>query len=113
MEYHSINQSQKEIILKIILQDLKHNQLRLGLQNIGLDDACLYSSDMFPVITELMGVAEKDAGDKLGEKYYEIIGVVDKLKISDSGETLKPLAEKCYEMLLSNFEIQNLLNSES
>jgi len=95
----------KTIILKIILQDLQHNQLRLGLQNIGLDDACLYSSDMLPVITELMGVPQKDVEDKWGEKYCELIGEADKFKISDKGEALKPLAEKCYEMLLSNFEM--------
>jgi hypothetical protein len=80
----------KDAIIHLILQDLKHNQLTIGLRKLGLE-ADVYNLEIMDVVAELMGIT------KINDTFLKIyIGFLEQAcQTSD----LKPLAEKLYKQL--------------
>lgn len=97
----------KDLILQLIQQDLKHNQLTEGLRQIGLDDYGIYCLDIQPMVARLMGIEKEQVSDRWTEIYGSFMDHAHQTKISDRGEELIPVAQKCYEMLLACIEIEN------
>ena len=102
-----MSKSTKDLILKLIQQDLKHNQLTTGLRNLGLDDSGLHCLDILSIVARLMEIPEGEIQDSWGTVYTNFMNESYKHKVSDRGEELKPLAEECYGKLISFTEMKN------
>ena len=53
---------------------------------------------------------EEETQDLWDNIYVSFLFEADQYKVSDLGEELKPLAEKCYKMLVACQEIENRIN---
>ena len=90
----------KDLIIKLILQDLKHNQLVCGLEKLGLDGAGLHSLEVLEIVSGLMKVPEP-LSDGWGAIYVKCMEESVNYKITDRGEALKPLANRCFKLLMA------------
>ena len=98
----------KELIINLIQQDLKHSQLLSGLEKIGLDGTDLYYLEMSEIIAKLMKVPNgRKIGDLWGETYIAFLHEAIRYKVTSRGETLKPLAIACYGRLQTIIEGEN------
>jgi hypothetical protein len=88
----------KELIIKLIQQDLKHNQLTGGLQKIGLKTD-VHHLELVEVIMALMDKSEDN--HQYLKTYFHFLNQAANYKITATADNLKPLAEKCYKELLS------------
>ena len=52
----------KKLIIALIQQDLKHSQLILGLDDLGLEASDKHSLEMFDIVANLMQVPEGPLG---------------------------------------------------
>jgi len=101
----------KEIIISLIQQDLKHNQLTTGLKNIGLDPG-IHSLEIIKIVARLMGIEINNISDQWIETYLNFIEKAHLYKISDLAEELLPLAEECYILLLSCQNIEKQISDQ-
>lgn len=63
----------EQLIVKLIAQDIKHNQLTNGLEEIGLSDNENYTLDIVSVVLSLMN---KKPTDNLLETYHaKMLGI--------------------------------------
>ena len=90
----------KDLILILLQQDLKHNQLTEGLRQLGLDDAGVHSLDLLPVVARLMGLPQGQVPDAWGATYRRFLDAAPAYPLSHLGSELQPLAERCYEELV-------------
>ena len=95
----------EELIIILILQDLKHNQLTYGLQKLCLEPE-IHCLEIIEVVAQLMGIEKEKISDQFREIYYSFLKQAPDIKISANGEELKPLAEKCYYLISSCQEIE-------
>jgi len=66
----------KELIITLIKQDMKHNQLVLGLQQLGLSCDDYHYLQIYRIIAELMGYKK----GVIDEKWLGIyLGYIDKV----------------------------------
>lgn len=91
-----------ELIIELILQDLKHNQLILGLDRLNLDAGYCHYLDIMDLIQRLMEVSD-DLIDEFSATYMASMHRSLDFPISRSGEELRPLAMECYEDLKEKF----------
>lgn len=63
----------KEFITRLIEQDIRHNQLINGLQNIGLTDNERYTLGIVWLVAEGMGIEEGEVPDEWLELYYTVM----------------------------------------
>lgn len=91
------------MIICLIQQDLKHNQLTGGLRRLGLDTS-LHNLEIIDIVAELMGVEE--VSDKWVEIYVGFLEQANKYEISDNGKELLPVASECYKQLLSCWNME-------
>lgn len=94
----------RDIIIHLITQDMKHNQLLSALRNTGLNPREHYLSIINIVITLMGGHMESkrdwsEIGDDLSNLYFGFIEKAEKQKFTGYDEDLKPLAEACYQSL--------------
>ena len=92
--------SNKTLIIGLIQQDLKHSQLTSGLESVGLDTS-IHTLAIVEIVARLMGAGKADISDKWAETYFSCLDQAQTFKISERAEELKPLAEKCYKLLLA------------
>lgn len=87
----------REFITWLIEQDIRHNQLMNGLQEIGLTDNERYTLGIVWLVAEAMGIEEGEVPDKWLELYYSVM-----LNIDKHLDTTKFnfVAEKLYEKLV-------------
>lgn len=89
----------EELIEELIMADMKHNQLIIGLRNLDLDSENHYLG-IYDLITELVGVSKSDGLDRLSEVYFQFMGHCEKYPITHLGEELRPLAQECYQAMV-------------
>jgi len=58
----------RDIIIKLIEQDIKHNQLLNGLNKIGLTDNERYTLDIVWIVVDMMGIEKT----KLSERWLDL-----------------------------------------
>ncbi|SFT89170.1 hypothetical protein SAMN04489724_2598 [Algoriphagus locisalis] len=89
----------EKLIEELIMADMKHNQLIIGLRNVDLhsDDHFL---GIYDLITELVGVSKSDGLDRLSEVYFQFMGHGEEYPITHLGEELRPLAKECYQVIV-------------
>jgi hypothetical protein len=91
--------SKKDLITRIILQDLKHNQLIKPLRDIGLDDSDVFSLDLLSIVAELLEIPEEKVSEQWIGVYNDLMDRSTNFPVSHVGKELRPLAEEGYEML--------------
>ncbi len=93
-------EANKDLIVKLIRADLKHNQLILGLKKASLDAGAHYI-DILAIVARLMGVRKGEVSDQFSEVYFSFMEKAPDYPVTDLGKELKPLAKECYEMLVA------------
>lgn len=101
--------SKKELIIKLIQQDLKHSQLIYGLDKMGLDGADKHHLQLFDLVYALMKVPQ-EIEMEWGNTYQKYMKQALLVELSGTDASLKPLAVLCFRHLkmLVNGEIENL-----
>lgn len=89
----------KDLILKLIQQDLKHNQLTEKLRQIGFDDSGLYDLDILSMVVELMNHSNLHERDAWIECYLHSMSQAHLYPVSHKGDELRAFAENCYSQL--------------
>ncbi len=87
-----------ELIIELILQDLKHNQLILGLDRLNLDAGYSHYLGILDLTQKLMGIPEEFIDD-FSTTYMRYMQRCLEFPITRSGEELRELAVECYENL--------------
>ena len=60
----------RDIIIKLIEQDIKHNQLLNGLNNIGLTDNERYTLDIVWIVADMLGIDKSKVSDRWLDLYH-------------------------------------------
>lgn len=87
-----------ELIIELIRQDLKHNQLIFGLDRLNLDAGYCHYLGIMDLIHRLMGVSEKST-DEFTSIYMGYMQRSMEFPVSNSGEELLELAKECFDCL--------------
>ena len=90
----------KDLIIRLIRQDLKHNQLVVGLKELGFEDDGLHMLELHKIIADLMNIPE-GKWDELLDTYFDFLEQSTDHRIDHDGKALTPLAEACYELLIA------------
>ncbi|WP_186754261.1 hypothetical protein [Echinicola salinicaeni] len=93
-----INIQKDELIIELIRQDLKHNQLIKGLDNIDLDAGLRHHLGIMDLVKRLMEVPAHLENDFL-DTYMAFMDRCLDYPITSLGEELIELAEECYKGL--------------
>lgn len=88
----------KELLIDLIQQDLKHNQLIMGLDKIGLEGSEMHNLRILEMVSKLMKVP-KALQEDWTNAYMLCMEESVNYQITNRGESLKPLAEVCYNRL--------------
>ena len=91
-------QTDKTLIIQLIQQDLRHNQLTGGLRKTGLHTD-LHNLELLTVVARFMGIGREEVSDEWGEIYVSFLEKALDYPITERGNELLPLAEKCYTLL--------------
>lgn len=94
------SEKQKQLIIELLVQDMKHEQLIDGLYKLGFSSD-LHGLNISGVIAELLGIKEADISWDWFEIYMDFVGQAKHYEICGTGNTLRPLAETCYTFLTS------------
>lgn len=62
-----------KLILRLLLEDIKHNQLINGLESIGLSDNDRYVTNLDIIIGELMGYGKSEIPDDWLSAYHAVM----------------------------------------
>ncbi|MBN4062176.1 hypothetical protein JYU20_03155 [Bacteroidales bacterium AH-315-I05] len=101
----------KDLIIQLIQQDLKHNQLTGGLQKAGLETD-LHNLEIIEVVARLMDVPKGEVSNQWEETYISFLEQAVEYKISDRAEELLPLAEECYNLLVACQNIESRISEQ-
>ena len=94
--------SDKELIISLLQQDLKHSQLISGLDQLGLDASNHHCLELLDIIADLMNVPKGNIEINWGKKYVSLMSETVKLDAKESAKHFRAYAEFCYDEL---FEI--------
>ncbi|HET6245382.1 MAG: hypothetical protein H0V01_13915 [Bacteroidetes bacterium] len=100
----------RKIIIQLIQQDLKHNQLLSGLEKLHLTTEA-HPLEIMDVVAEMMGIPTGSASEEWMKIYISFLEEAGQYAITSRGERLLPLAEKCYNLLLACAEIERRVES--
>jgi len=94
--------STEELIIELIIQDLRFFQINMKVRSIRELDFCRF--EMLELILKVWGKSEEIDYFDLGDRYMEYVKEVKFLPLPYFGELLKPLAIKCYKGLVSRIK---------
>ena len=89
----------EHLIINLIHEDLKHNQLLTAIERIGFDRGNLYNLQLLEIIAKLMKVPKGPISNRWDEIYAGFMLESINYKVTSRGESLRPLAEVCYKQL--------------
>ncbi len=89
----------KDVIIDLIQQDLKHYQLIYGLEQLGLQGSGIHHLQLLEIIYQLMQILSEKKNDYLAETYAAFMSMATEYEITPLGESLRPLAKECYYRL--------------
>lgn len=95
----------KELIISLIQQDLKHSQLILGLDELGLEASDKHCLEILDIVANLMQVPDGDLEHVpiaigRGRVYITYMAESKRVGVHHTSETMRPFAEACYEGLV-------------
>lgn len=88
----------KEIIIRLIIEDMRYHQFQMALINAGMD-AFNLELDLMGIVANLMGIASEDISDEWLALYYSELQKCESLPVEPLGKNLYALAEACYTSL--------------
>jgi len=88
----------KQLVIQLIIQDMKHEQLVGGLQQLGFQTD-LHGSDISAIVAQLLGISENNITNDWLDVYMSFIRQSRQYTITDTGTSLLSLAETCYGFL--------------
>jgi len=88
----------KELLINLIQQDLKHNQLIIGLDKIGLEGSEMHNLRILEMVSKLMKVP-KALQEEWTNAYMLCMEESVNYQITSRGESLRNLAEVTYYKL--------------
>ena len=91
--------SNKDLIINLIQQDLKHCQLILGLDDLGLEASEKHSLEMFDIIADLMQVPEGHIESNWARVYLAYMSESREVEIEHMTTPMRPYAISCYDDL--------------
>ena len=91
--------TRKQLIISLIQQDLKHSQLVLGLDQLGLNASDHHCLELLDIIAELMKVPEGETERIWGKTYVSLMAKAVQLDAKDGSGRLRGYAESCYKDL--------------
>jgi hypothetical protein len=91
--------SNKDLIINLIQQDLKHCQLILGLDDLGLEASDKHSLEMFDIIADLMQVPEGHIESDWARVYLAYMSESREVEIEHMTTPMRPYAISCYDDL--------------
>ena len=98
----------KDLAIRLIQADLKHNQLISGLESLDFETNS-YFLDLHKPVAELMWLGET-ASERWFQIYDHYLQQAHKHPISGKPDSLLALATECYNMLLAYAEIESHLS---
>ena len=104
---------QKELIIQLIQQDLKHNKLIRGLLQLGLVDGSFYDLEIFTMVHHLMGIQNDELEDTFTDIYCSFMYDVCDIDSSELDDKIPLIANQCYGMLKSLVDIENKVGRKS
>jgi hypothetical protein len=93
------SQKRKQLVLRLIANDLINHKLVMGLEQLGID-ASEYHLYLNTSIFKLMGFAKQDRTDALYKQYHEHCHKVLIIDLSGNRADLEALGVEIYERLL-------------
>lgn len=87
----------KDLIIALITEDIKHNQLVQGLRNLGFDDHGEKKLNLMSIVARLMGVEEID--DHWCDTYMQHIDEGSQQPLLYTPHKLSEVATHCYWLL--------------
>jgi lambda repressor-like predicted transcriptional regulator len=88
----------KNLIIQLLAEDMKHEQLIAALRKIGFESD-IYGLKILEIVAGLMGIAEEEISWEWSERYVNFMNQVKDHKIKGNGKNLLALAEECYQFL--------------
>jgi hypothetical protein len=85
----------KHIVIQILIQDMKRQQLIIGLNKLGFQSN-IHGSDLCAVVAELMGIHSEEISWEWFDCYMDFLGHAGDYQVTGDGKNLLPLAEICY-----------------
>lgn len=98
-----MSSNNKSLILQLLICEMKHEQLLMGLQHAGFDITGR-SLDIMDVVAELMGIPYDDLTDEWGMLYVSFMRKVRPWGMDGEEEYLKGYADACYTFLRDCWE---------
>lgn len=91
--------TQKDLIIALLCQDLKHSQFLLGLDDLGLSASDKHSLELFDIIAKLMHVPEGEAESNWARVYLTYMSESREVAIEHTSAPMLPFAVECFEDL--------------
>ena len=92
-------ETNKEVIINIIVQDMRLNQYKNRLKKLGIE-VYGYDPDFIGIVAKLMELPDEMFNDNWVDLYAKWISKCDRLTIMPDCKNLQPLAQNCYTALL-------------
>ena len=96
---NNIAMKTEELIIELIMQDLRFFQISMKIRNIRELEFCRF--EMLELILKVWGKSEEIDYFDIGDRYMDYMKEVKFLPFSYYGDLLKPLAINCYKGLVS------------
>jgi len=88
----------QNLIIQLLIQNMKHEQLMKGLSRLGFHSE-KYNMDLSGIVAELMGIPEIEMSWNWFYIYMDFLKKAGEYKTIDEGKNLLTLAETCYKQL--------------
>ena len=89
----------QELIIQLLLQDLKHHQLTLGLARLGFHSEC-HDLAICEMVRQQMVANGFSPPGNFTDLYLSLMDLAQKWPLQANPNHLRPLAERCYRRLL-------------
>lgn len=92
----------RKLIIDLIKQDMKHQQLIGGLESLGFENRGLFSLELSVIIAGLMKV-KAPKRDLWNEVYSKFLVKAEHIDVKMMNTTLESLAAECYSALREQY----------
>ncbi|MCH2231324.1 MAG: hypothetical protein MK105_13365 [Crocinitomicaceae bacterium] len=100
--------SNRELIISLIQEDLKHSQLIVGLDELGLSASEKHCLRILDIVANLMQVTEGHIEFDWGRTYITYMADCTGGTVEDSSDSMRPYAESCYDELIKILNLANV-----
>lgn len=98
----------RKLIIQLIAEDMKHEQLLGALKNAGFNSD-LHELNIMLIVAKLMGISKKKISWEWTDIYMHYISRVMEYELTGNGKNLMPFAKQCYNAL--SIQTQAEINS--